>query len=74
MCTFMHSSLKVYLQSYLRIQRDQYLQQQLALEQKASEIIVHSTTVTNALSSDVYFEQIFRHAIEAMSMKDSFGK
>ena len=65
--------LKVYLRSYLRIQRDQYLQQQLALEQKASEIILHTTTVTNALSPDEYFELISRDAIEDMFMKDSFG-
>ncbi|XP_073233665.1 uncharacterized protein [Porites lutea] len=64
---------EVYLRSYLRIQRDQYLQQQLALEQKASEIILHTTTVTNALSPDEYFELISRHAIEDMFMKDSFG-
>ncbi|CAH3188203.1 unnamed protein product [Porites lobata] len=64
---------EVYLRSYLRIQRDQYLQQQLALEKKASEIIFHTTTVTNALSPDEYFELISRHAIEDMFMKDSFG-
>lgn len=68
------SFLKVYVRSYLRIQRDQYLQQQLALEQRASEIIFHTTTVTNALSPDEYFELISRPAIEDMFMKDSFGK
>lgn len=61
--------LKVYLRSYLRIQRDQYLQQQLELEQKASEIILHTTTVTNALSPDEYFELISRPSIEDMSRK-----
>ncbi|XP_068708228.1 uncharacterized protein [Montipora foliosa] len=64
---------EVYLRSYLRIQRDQYLQQQLALEQNASEIIIHTTTVTNALSPDEYFELISRDAIKDMFLTDSFS-
>ena len=70
----MHSSLKVYLRSYLRIQLDQYLQYQLSLEQRASEIIFHTTTVTNALSPDEYFELISRHGIEDTFMRYPFGK
>ncbi|KAJ7374341.1 60S acidic ribosomal protein P1 [Desmophyllum pertusum] len=64
---------QVYERSYLRIQREEYLQQQLALEKTASEIIFHTINITNALSPDEYFEQISRPAIQDMFAKDPFG-
>ena len=64
---------KVYERSYLRIQREEYLQQQLTLEKMASEIIFHTINITNALSPDEYFEQISRPAIQDMFAKDPFG-
>ena len=68
------SFFQVYERSYLRTQREQYLQQQLELEQKASEIVFHTISITNALSPDEYFEQVSRHAIQDMFEKDPFGK
>ena len=65
--------LKVYERSYLRIQREEYLQQQLALEKMASEIIFHTISITNALSPDDFFEQVSRPTIQSIFANDPFG-
>ena len=64
----------MYTRSYLRIQREEYLKQQLALEKKASEIIFHTINITNALSPDEYFEEISRPTIQDIFSKDPFGE
>ena len=64
----------MYERSYLRIQREEYLKQQLALEKKASEIIFHTINITNALSPDEYFENISRPTIQDIFAKDPFGE
>ena len=64
----------MYERSYLRIQREEYLKQQLALEKKASEIIFHTINITNALSPDEYFEEISRPTIQDIFSKDPFGE
>lgn len=64
---------KVYERSYLRIQREEYLQQQLALEKMASEIIFHTISITNALSPDDFFEQVSRPTIQSIFANDPFG-
>lgn len=65
---------KVYERSYLRIQREEYLQQQLALEKMASEIVFHTISITNALSPDEFFEQVSRPTIQSIFKQDPFGK
>ena len=65
---------KVYERSYLRIQREEYLQQQLALEKMASEIVFHTISITNALSPDEFFEQVSRATIQSIFKQDPFGK
>ncbi|XP_068731509.1 uncharacterized protein [Montipora capricornis] len=64
---------KVYERSYLRHQRAEYLQQQLALEKMASEVVFHTVSITNALSPDEYFAQISRPTIENIFTEDPFG-
>ncbi|XP_073247828.1 uncharacterized protein [Porites lutea] len=64
---------KVYERSYLRIQREEYLQQQLALEKMASEIVFHTISITNALSPDEFFEQVSRPTIQSIFKQDPFG-
>ena len=71
-CLFFIS--KVYERSYLRIQREEYLQQQLALEKMASEIVFHTISITNALSPDEFFEQVSRATIQSIFKQDPFGK
>ena len=73
MCLFFFIS-KVYERSYLRIQREEYLQQQLALEKMASEIVFHTISITNALSPDEFFEQVSRPTIQSIFKQDPFGK
>ncbi|XP_044172563.1 uncharacterized protein LOC114963820 isoform X2 [Acropora millepora] len=64
---------KVYERSYLRHQRAEYLQQQLALEKMASEIVYHTTSITNALSPDDFFEQVSLPTIQNIFTQDPFG-
>ena len=65
---------QVYEKSYLRHQRAEYLQQQLALEKMASEIVFHTISITNALSPDEYFEQVSLPTIRNIFIQDPFGK
>ena len=58
----------------MRHQRAEYLQQQLALEKMASEVVFHTVSITNALSPDEYFEQISRPTVENIFTEDPFGK
>ena len=65
---------QVYERSYLRLQRAEYLQQQLALEKMASEIVFHTVSITNALSPDDFFEQVSLPTIQNIFTQDPFGK
>ncbi|XP_015766245.1 PREDICTED: tyrosine-protein kinase Fer-like isoform X3 [Acropora digitifera] len=64
---------RVYERSYLRLQRAEYLQQQLALEKMASEIVFHTISITNALSPDEFFEQVSLPTIQNIFTQDPFG-
>ncbi|XP_044172270.1 uncharacterized protein LOC122956650 [Acropora millepora] len=63
----------VYVRSYLQHQLVEYLQQQLALEKIASEIVFHTTSITNALSPDDFFEQVSLPTIQNIFTQDPFG-
>ncbi|XP_067026413.1 uncharacterized protein [Acropora muricata] len=64
---------KVYERSYLRHQHAEYLQQQLALEKMASEIVFHTISITNALSPNDFFEQVSLPTIQNIFTEDPFG-
>ncbi|XP_015774992.1 PREDICTED: uncharacterized protein LOC107353184 [Acropora digitifera] len=64
---------KVYERSYLRHQLAEYLQQQLALEKMASEIVFHTISITSALSPDDFFEQVSLPTIQNIFTQNPFG-
>ncbi|XP_044174421.1 uncharacterized protein LOC122958076 [Acropora millepora] len=63
----------VYEISYLPHQRAEYLQQQLALEKKASEVVFLTISITNALASDEFMDKVSRPTIENIYKEDPFG-
>ncbi|XP_019614926.1 PREDICTED: uncharacterized protein LOC109462774 [Branchiostoma belcheri] len=64
---------QVYEKSYLGTQREEYLLQQLALEKQASEIVFHTSSITNALATDEALEFISKPALQDIYRSDPFG-
>ncbi|XP_066292396.1 uncharacterized protein [Branchiostoma lanceolatum] len=64
---------QVYEKSYLGTQREEYLLQQLALEKQASEIVFHTSSITNALATDDALEFISKPALQDIYSSDPFG-
>ncbi|KAI8508137.1 60S acidic ribosomal protein P1 [Branchiostoma belcheri] len=63
---------QVYEKSYLGTQREEYLLQQLALEKQASEIVFHTSSITNALATDDALEFISKPALQDIYSSDPF--
>ncbi|XP_070571493.1 uncharacterized protein [Ptychodera flava] len=64
---------KVYEISFLPTQRESYLRQQLLLEENATEIAFHTTSITNALTTNELLEQVSRPSLINIYRKDPFG-
>ncbi|XP_077996237.1 uncharacterized protein LOC144449559 isoform X2 [Glandiceps talaboti] len=64
---------KIYEASYLPTQREEYLRQQLLLEQNATEIAFHTTSITNALTTNELLEQVSKQSLVNIYKKDPFA-